>query len=46
MVQPRTWRIIWMGQVLRAGAARAQQLSDCEPNELVTEVTRPAERMG
>lgn len=46
MVQPRTWRIIWMGQVLRAGAARAQQLSDCDASELVTEVTSPAERMG
>jgi hypothetical protein len=24
MFQPRTWRVIWMGQVLRARAARAQ----------------------
>lgn len=24
MLQPRTWRVIWMGQVLRARAARAQ----------------------
>lgn len=48
MLQPRTWRIVWMGQVLRAGAVRAQHLTDagCEEDELVSEVTSPAERVG
>lgn len=46
MLQPRTWRIIWTGQVLRAGAAQARRLSDCDSDELLTSVTSPAERVG
>lgn len=30
MLQPHTWRVIWMGQVLRAGAARAQRNRDVQ----------------
>jgi glycosyltransferase involved in cell wall biosynthesis len=46
MVQPHTWRIIWMGQVLRADAARAQNCRGCRREELVSEVTSPAQRAG
>jgi glycosyltransferase involved in cell wall biosynthesis len=36
MLQPHTWRIIWMGQVLREGAARAQRRCNREPDEPFT----------
>jgi hypothetical protein len=46
MLQPHTWRIIWMGQVLREGAVRAQRRAHPTCGELVTEVTSPADRVG
>ncbi|HEY2586000.1 MAG TPA: glycosyltransferase family 2 protein [Tepidisphaeraceae bacterium] len=46
LLQPHTWRVIWMGQVLRARAARAQKRRERERDRLVTKVTSPAKRGG
>jgi hypothetical protein len=37
MMEPHTWRVISMGQVLRARAARARDRADAARAELVTE---------